>query len=87
MLLGLREWRRFALAYVYIISLTAAYSIFLPTTRYRLPVDFFLAIFAAMFIDTFIRPQHDRSWLRAPKQKTRAAAALEAQAFDHRAGV
>lgn len=69
MLLGLREWRRFALAYVYIISLTAAYSIFLPTTRYRLPVDFFLAIFAAMFIDTFIRPQHDRSWLRAPRQK------------------
>ena len=68
MLLGLREWRRFALAYVYIISLTAAYSIFLPTTRYRLPLDFFLAIFAAMFIDTFVRPEKDRSWLRGPRQ-------------------
>jgi dolichol-phosphate mannosyltransferase len=69
MLLGLREWRRFVLFYAYICALTAAYSLFLPTTRYRLPIDFLLALFAAMFVDTFIRPEHDRTPLRDPQRK------------------
>jgi hypothetical protein len=31
----------------YFIALTAPYCVFLPSTRYRLPLDFFLILFAA----------------------------------------
>jgi 4-amino-4-deoxy-L-arabinose transferase-like glycosyltransferase len=33
--------------YAYILTFTGVYAVFLPTTRYRLPLDFFLIIFAA----------------------------------------
>jgi len=47
LLLTLQDWKRFMLVYAYIGSLTFTYALFLPSTRYRLPLDFFLAIFAA----------------------------------------
>jgi hypothetical protein len=47
LLLAARDWRRFMLVYAYIGSLMFAYALFLPSTRYRLPLDFFLVIFAA----------------------------------------
>jgi hypothetical protein len=43
----LPDWRRYILVYAYIGILTCAYTLFLPTTRYRLPLEFFLALFAA----------------------------------------
>ncbi|MGH3026525.1 MAG: glycosyltransferase family 39 protein, partial [Gaiellaceae bacterium] len=42
-----REARRLLPIYAYVLTFTAVYSVFLPTTRYRLPLDFFLAILAA----------------------------------------
>jgi hypothetical protein len=43
----LPDWRRYFLIYAYIGILTCTYMLFLPTTRYRLPLEFFLALFAA----------------------------------------
>ncbi len=42
-----REARRLLPVYGYLLTLTAVYAVFLPTTRYRLPLDFFLVVFAA----------------------------------------
>lgn len=42
-----RRWRELLPIYAYIGVFTAAYSVFLPTTRYRLPLDFFLILFSA----------------------------------------
>lgn len=42
-----RETRRLLPIYGYVLTFTAVYSVFLPTTRYRLPLDFFLVVFAA----------------------------------------
>jgi 4-amino-4-deoxy-L-arabinose transferase-like glycosyltransferase len=42
------RWRQLLPIYGYFIVFSAAYSVFLPTTRYRLPLDFFLVIFAAV---------------------------------------
>jgi hypothetical protein len=33
------------------LAFTAVYSVFLPSTRYRLPLDFFLILFAAYAIN------------------------------------
>jgi 4-amino-4-deoxy-L-arabinose transferase-like glycosyltransferase len=44
--LSARQWRRLLVVYLYFLTFTAAYALFLPTTRYRLPLDFFLALFA-----------------------------------------
>jgi 4-amino-4-deoxy-L-arabinose transferase-like glycosyltransferase len=41
------QTRRFLPIYAYILTFTAVYAVLLPTTRYRLPLDFFLIIFAA----------------------------------------
>jgi len=41
-------WRRFLPIYFYFFAFSAPYYLFLPTTRYRLPLDFFLLIFAAI---------------------------------------
>lgn len=41
------SWRRLMPIYLYFVTFSMAYSIFLPSTRYRLPLDFFLIIFAA----------------------------------------
>lgn len=43
-----REWYKLLPVYAYFFALTAPYIIFLPTTRYRLPLDFFLIMFAAV---------------------------------------
>jgi len=61
MLVSLRDWRRFALVYAYIGSLTVAYSLLLPSTWYRLPIDFFLAIFAAIFVDALVHRWRDQA--------------------------
>jgi len=42
-----RQTRRLLPIYGYFLTFTAVYAVFLPTTRYRLPLDFFLIIFAA----------------------------------------
>ncbi len=42
-----RERRRLLPLYAYILTFSAVYSVYLPTTRYRLPIDFFLMMFAA----------------------------------------
>jgi 4-amino-4-deoxy-L-arabinose transferase-like glycosyltransferase len=47
MLLSWRSWRTLVPVYAYFATFTAVYSVFLPTTRYRLPLDFFLIIFTA----------------------------------------
>lgn len=47
-ILSIRKWRRFTLIYTYFLAGTVPYCIFLPTTRYRLPLDFFLLMFAAV---------------------------------------
>lgn len=47
MMLSLPRWRHLFPVYAYMLTLTVLYSIFLPTMRYRLPIDFFLIIFAA----------------------------------------
>jgi hypothetical protein len=47
LLLTRSQWRRLLPIYGYFLVLTAAHSVFLPTARYRLPLDFFLMMFAA----------------------------------------
>jgi 4-amino-4-deoxy-L-arabinose transferase-like glycosyltransferase len=42
-----RQARLLLPIYAYMFAFTAVYSVFLPTTRYRLPLDFFLILFAA----------------------------------------
>jgi len=60
--------RRFALAYVYIIRSPGLFDLSaddaLPAADRFLPRDF-----RGDVVDTFIRPQHDRSWLRESRQK------------------
>jgi len=41
------QTRRLLPIYAYILTFTAVHAVLLPTTRYRLPLDFFLIIFAA----------------------------------------
>jgi 4-amino-4-deoxy-L-arabinose transferase-like glycosyltransferase len=45
--LSVRRWRKLLPIYAYFLAFTAIYSVFLPTTRYRLPLDFFLVLFSA----------------------------------------
>jgi len=45
------EWQRLLPIYGYFLVFMAVYSIYLPATRYRLPLDFFLLIFAAVALD------------------------------------
>jgi 4-amino-4-deoxy-L-arabinose transferase-like glycosyltransferase len=45
--LSRRQWRELLPVYLYFALFTAVYCVFLPTTRYRLPLDFFLVIFTA----------------------------------------
>jgi 4-amino-4-deoxy-L-arabinose transferase-like glycosyltransferase len=42
------RWRQLLPIYGYFLVFIVAYSVFMPTTRYRLPLDFFLVIFAAV---------------------------------------
>jgi hypothetical protein len=42
-----RRWKELLPPVLYIAALTATYSVFLPQMRYRLPIDFLLAVFAA----------------------------------------
>lgn len=46
-----RAWRKWLPIYAYFIAMVAPYCIFLPTTRYRLPLDLFLLFFAAYAVD------------------------------------
>lgn len=48
--LTIGRWRKLIPIYAYFIALSAPYLVFLPTTRYRLPLDFFLIMFAAVAI-------------------------------------
>jgi 4-amino-4-deoxy-L-arabinose transferase-like glycosyltransferase len=45
--LSAHQARRLLPIYAYFLTFTAVYAVFLPTTRYRLPLDFFVIIFAA----------------------------------------
>ena len=44
------SWRRLMPIYLYCFTFSMIYSIFLPATRYRLPLDFFLIFFAAYML-------------------------------------
>lgn len=46
--LSIAQWRKLTPIYTYFLAFTAPYCVFLPTTRYRLPLDFFLIVFAAV---------------------------------------
>lgn len=48
------KWRTLLPVYGYFALLTATYSVFLPTTRYRYPLDFFLILFAAYALTRWI---------------------------------
>lgn len=54
LLLSLRHWRLLLPIYAYFAVFTAVYSVFLPTTRYRLPLDFFLIVFSAYALTRFV---------------------------------
>jgi 4-amino-4-deoxy-L-arabinose transferase-like glycosyltransferase len=55
LLLSRRSWRTLLPIYAYFATFTLVYSVFLPTTRYRLPLDFFLVIFSAYALTRFMR--------------------------------
>ncbi len=49
------KWRELGPIYAYMLTFAVTYCIFLPTTRYRLPLDFFLIIFCAYAISKLFR--------------------------------
>jgi hypothetical protein len=55
MVLSWRSWRTLLPIYAYFATFTVVYSVFLPTTRYRLPLDFFLIIFSAYALTRFMQ--------------------------------
>jgi hypothetical protein len=50
------QWRRLLPIYVFVVTFVAPYAVFLPATRYRLPIDFLLIVFAGAALS--------RLWLR-----------------------
>jgi 4-amino-4-deoxy-L-arabinose transferase-like glycosyltransferase len=54
LVLSRRRWRELLPIYAYFAVFTAVYCVFLPTTRYRLPLDFFLIIFAAFAVTRLV---------------------------------
>jgi 4-amino-4-deoxy-L-arabinose transferase-like glycosyltransferase len=59
------QTRRLLPIYAYLLTFTAVYAVFLPTTRYRLPLDFFLIILAAYTLnrgsELFVRRARESS--------------------------
>ena len=49
------RWQEFLPIYCYLATLIVLYSLFVPTIRYRLPVDFFLVLFAADWLNRALR--------------------------------
>ncbi len=49
------RWREFLPIYAYLATLIVLYSLFVPTIRYRLPIDFFLVLFAADWLNQTLR--------------------------------
>jgi 4-amino-4-deoxy-L-arabinose transferase-like glycosyltransferase len=41
------QWRRLAPIYLYVVTFVVPYAVFIPATRYRLPIDFILIMFSA----------------------------------------
>lgn len=60
LVLSRRRWRELLPIYAYFGVFTAVYCVFLPTTRYRLPLDFFLILFSAYALTRMV------PWLREP---------------------
>lgn len=56
LVLSRRHWRALLPVYGYFAVFMSAYSLFMPTTRYRLPLDFFLIIFSAYTLGRLISP-------------------------------
>lgn len=50
------KWRQLGPIYAYILVFALTYCVFLPTTRYRLPLDFFLIIFGAYALARVFQP-------------------------------
>jgi 4-amino-4-deoxy-L-arabinose transferase-like glycosyltransferase len=67
--LSARQWRLLLPVYLYFLTFTAAHSVFMPTTRYRLPLDFFLVLFAAYSVSALSR-RTAREHLRASDAHT-----------------
>lgn len=49
------RWREFLPVYAYLATLIVLYTLFVPTIRYRLPIDFFLVLFAADWLGRALR--------------------------------
>jgi 4-amino-4-deoxy-L-arabinose transferase-like glycosyltransferase len=41
------QWRRLVPVYLYVVTFVVPYAVFIPATRYRLPIDFILIMFSA----------------------------------------
>src|SRR6185437_15659232 len=50
------HWRALLPVYAYFAVFMSAYSLFMPTTRYRLPLDFFLILFSAYTLGRLVGP-------------------------------
>jgi hypothetical protein len=69
------QWRRLVPIYLYFITFVAPYALFIPATRYRLPIDFILILFSAeVLVRTWrILPRRDdrdrplESWAKLAK--------------------
>lgn len=57
--LSWKAWRTLLPIYAYFAVFVATYSVFMPTMRYRLPLDFFLIIFAAHTLRRYLLPGRD----------------------------
>ncbi|HET9388620.1 MAG TPA: glycosyltransferase family 39 protein [Steroidobacteraceae bacterium] len=56
LVLSRRHWRALLPVYAYFAVFMSAYSLFMPTTRYRLPLDFFLILFSAYTLGRLVGP-------------------------------
>ncbi len=54
MIIGLKKWKQNILFYGFVLSFAFGYSLFLTTIRYRLPVEPYMVIFAALGIQFLI---------------------------------
>jgi 4-amino-4-deoxy-L-arabinose transferase-like glycosyltransferase len=65
--LSFKNWRRLMPIYLYFVAFSAPYYVFLPTTRYRLPLDFLLVLFAGLPLARWWKRWQPlaRNWTRA----------------------
>jgi 4-amino-4-deoxy-L-arabinose transferase-like glycosyltransferase len=62
-------WKRLLPFYLFILAMSSPYYLFMPTTRYRLPIDFVLAIFAAYAVVVLLLGNGSREILKEPARR------------------